>query len=112
MRILSALLNLFGLGNKSFEPAPIRVRAAEKAPHIEPDTHVYRGGRHNTRSAMVCPGCLTTTKSYGRCANRRRDHFNGRIAHTHPDLLSLDRGTRLRAQARWARGGMAALFAN
>lgn len=111
MKMMSALLSLFGLGgSKSFEP-----REYDKSPKSaveinEPYGSVYRGGKHQTRGLIDCPACWTTTAKSGQCLIRRCSRFNGRLAYTHSDVLSLDRGVRMRALDRWARNGMAGLF--
>lgn len=76
------------------------------------ETSVFRGGRHaRNRSFLFCPKCWTTTAHKCQCLNRACEGFNGRLASTHPDLLSLDRGVRMRAIDRWNRGGAPALWA-
>ena len=108
--IFSPLLNLFGLGEKQ------AIRAVADKPYLSPqalrETHVYRGGGHSQgRNGLICPSCYTNTCRRNFCANRIcPDYSVGSEAVTHPDLLSLDREIRLNAQARWAAGGMAALW--
>jgi hypothetical protein len=111
MKLLSALKSLLGLGGKSFEPAPVAQRVEAKTPVLAPEAHVHRGGKHSRGMSMRrCSICLHTLSKL-RCLNRMCPDFHGRMAHTHPDLLSLDRPVRMEALDRWARGGTAALFA-
>ncbi len=110
MKFLSALLSMVGLGGSakrkpiSLVDPPFEERAREERAQALIYNQVYRGGRHQTRGAAECPICLTTSAKAGQCLNRACKAFNGRLAKTHPDLLSLDRKTRLAAQDRWAGG--------
>lgn len=109
--LLSGLGSLFGFGSKrELGPAGGDVKRPYIAPQdIRPKLFRRYGRRGPT--APACPACYHNTAKEGLCGNRMCFRFNAATAHTHPDLLSLDREIRLFAQNRWARGGMAALFA-
>jgi len=109
--LLSGLAAMLGFGGKhSLNPTGGDPQRPYVAPKDIRPTHVYRGGRHS-RTAIGCPACFHYTSKRGLCMNRMCFRFNAATARTHPDLLSLHRGVRLNAQARWERGGMAALWA-
>lgn len=107
MGLLSRFLAILGLGlahNRAPEAGdPRRL-------YIAPETlrqtlhpgRVFHGGRHHTRNPLKCPRCRTTAAKSGRCLNRACSAFNGRLARTNPDLLSLRRATRVEAQLKWA----------
>jgi len=91
-----------------FKPAP-EVAHPQPPPYVAPqaqrEPQVFRGGRHRTRNPLACPTCRTTTARRGQCLNRACSAFNGALARTNPDLLSLDRATRVEALWKWAHGG-------
>jgi hypothetical protein len=108
MKLWSGFLAMLGLAS-THNSAP--EAGDPRRPYIAPETlreHripvVFRGGRRHTRNALECPACRTTTARYGQCLNRACSQFNGTLARTNPDLLSLDRASRVAAQLKWAHG--------
>lgn len=117
--LLSGLASLLGLGGERTLAKPVEfsgsaplapcVSSKEQARWLRRGSFHHRG-RHS-RGYLFCPACLHSTSKRGLCMNRMCTKFNAATARTHPDLLSLDWATRTHAQNRWARGGMAALWA-